>query len=374
LSFRYVATADELARLVDTLDAAAFVGMDTEFERVRTYFPRLCLVQLAIDDAISCIDALALPDLGTLWKALAASPALKVLHAGRQDLELVHRESTRTLGHATMPTPLVDTQIAAGLLGIDEQASYAALVERQLGISLAKAQTRTDWTQRPLTDEQLQYAADDVRYLQPVWASMRQQLQALDREAWVVEDCAPLTLAETYEVDEEAAWKRVKGARRLNGNALAAVQGLAAWRERQAITRDKPRQWVLRDEVLLALAEQRPQNARALRQVRGMPAAFAARHGGDLLAVLTDTATTPHQPVAARRIPDEARVRELLKEIRQIAERESLATSALGTRREIEGLVLGRRDSRLLRGWRREVAGDALLRRLTGDADTSPAS
>ncbi len=361
MSFDYVTTQAALAGLLDELRQAPIIALDTEFERVRTYYPKLCLIQLSTGTRVSCIDTLAQLDLAPLWRLLADTAAPKIMHAGRQDLEIIHLESGRSLGESLMPSPFVDTQVAAGLLGIDEQISYAALVEKELGIALAKAHTRTDWTRRPLDEEQLAYAADDVRYLGAVWDVLHTRLQARGRTGWVEADSEALLDPALYAVDLSDAWKRVKGARRLPPSALARLRRLADWRERRAVAADRPRQWVLRDETLIALAQRPPDSEQQLRQVPGLPPALARRQGTTLLELVRDcgdaeTSTSPPPPAIA----DDRLVKRLLAELRAVAQRESICPTALATRREVEALATGRRRGRLLDGWRHDVVGRAL--------------
>lgn len=362
LTFDLITTQRSLDALLDEAGRAPAIALDTEFERIRTYFPRLCLIQIAFDTQVVCIDALADLDLTPLWRFLAVTPATKVMHSGRQDLELVYVESAHALGQPTMPAPYVDTQIGAGLLGIDEQISYAALVEALLGVSLAKGHTRTDWTQRPLGTEQLDYAADDVRYLLPVWEALRERLEARARRAWVEEDSAALLHPALYEVDTEAAWRRVKGARRLPPAALAVLKRLAAWREREAVSRNKPRQWILRDDALVALAQSRPKHLAALRQQDAVPAAAVRRYGDELVALVAPPADAAETatPSAPPTPPDETLVRALMETLRAHARDAGICATSIASRREIEQFSRGDGSTRLQRGWRRTFIGEAL--------------
>ncbi len=363
VNFDFITTQSALDQLLDDVEGASELALDTEFERVRTYHPRLCLIQLAFGTRVVCIDALAELDLGQFWRFLADSPATKVMHAGRQDLELAYTESKRVLDSPAMPKPYVDTQIAAGLLGIGEQVSYAHLVEAHMQVTLAKAHTRTDWTRRPLDPAQLDYAADDVRYLLPVWAKLREQLHAREREHWVTEDSAALIAPELYAVDTSDAWRRVKGARRLPPEPLALLKRLAAWRESQALRRDKPRQWILKDQVLLSLIERRPDSVRTLQRHRDLPAAVARRHGDDLFELLTRPFDSEEvKPPRTYTPVDEGLVRKLMEELRTIAEQEEVCATAIASRREVEQFSRGDDGSRLQSGWRRDFVGESLAR------------
>ncbi|MEM9383567.1 MAG: ribonuclease D [Pseudomonadota bacterium] len=361
MNFDFITTQLALDDLLSDAAGSEEIALDTEFERVRTYHPRLCLIQLAFGTRVACIDALAELDLGAFWQFLADSTATKVMHAGRQDLELAHTESRRALGEPVMPVPYVDTQIAAGLLGIGEQVSYAHLVQERQQITLPKAHTRTDWTKRPLDPAQLDYAADDVRYLLPVWAQLREELRERGREHWVSEDSAALIDPDLYEVDTSEAWRRVKGARRLRPEALALLKRLADWRETRALERDKPRQWVLKDEVLLSLAQRRPDSLRTLQRNRDLPAAVVRRHGEELFALLCEPfAAHEVEPPRSYTPVDEPLVRKLMANLRSLAEQENVCATSIASRRDIEQFSRGHNHTRLERGWRREFVGEGL--------------
>jgi ribonuclease D len=198
-----------LPPLARTLEAHASIGLDTEFLRERTFFPKLCLLQLAAGGDVWCVDTLRSGSLEPLVPALTAAASRKVIHSARQDLEAFYLNVKRVI------SPVFDTQIAAGCIGLKPQIGYADLVKTLLDVPLAKAQTRTDWSKRPLTPEQLEYAADDVRYLNEIAARLTQRLRTLGREQWVAEDCAALEDTRLYEPDPEQAWRRLRNLKQL---------------------------------------------------------------------------------------------------------------------------------------------------------------
>jgi ribonuclease D len=251
-----ISTSAALAELATRLRAQPRVGLDTEFLRERTYRAQLCLVQLSWAGGSVCVDPLALEDLGPLAQLLTA-PAVKVMHASRQDLEVL-------LPVAGLTRPVFDTQIAAGLTGLPAQIGYAELVRRLLGHELAKSHTRTDWSRRPLSAEQLAYALDDVNYLLPLADRLQQELARLGRLAWLEEELQELADAGTLSVDPEKAWQRLKGLRDLDPGRLRLARALAAWRERNAIEHDRPRGWILEESVLREIVLQVPRTLEAL--------------------------------------------------------------------------------------------------------------
>jgi ribonuclease D len=364
----YVSTEAELAHAVSLLSAAEFVTLDTEFMRESTYYPRLCLVQAATDDHCVLIDPLVIADLGVLWDFLLDRNRLKVLHAARQDLETL----SQAIAHARpgseplVPGPLFDTQIAAGLLGHAGQIGYGGLVEARLGHTLAKGQARTDWSRRPLKPEQLSYAADDVRYLVPLYRDLQQALAAAGRTAWAEEENAALEDPRLYRTEPQDAWRRLKGLERLQPDQRAIAKLLAQWRESRAMKSDKPRGWILADDALREIAERRPQSIAELEQIRSLAEGTIKRQGEELLRLVGEgvlAAGTEAEAIIPSR-PDPkllARVTHLMNAVRIEADRLKIAPELLATRRDAEQLVFSGGADHLLIGWRRTVIGEHLV-------------
>ena len=262
------------------LHGADRLALDTEFMRERTYHPQLCLVQIATATDCVLIDPLAGLDLAPLHALLQERSRLKILHAARQDLEVL------LLTGGAVPGPLFDTQVAAALLGMPPQVGYAELVARQLGHSIDKGQTRTDWSRRPLTPAQLAYAADDVRHLLTLQAELQAALAARGREDWVAEETAALENPALYRTDPAAAWKRLKGLNRLQPAEQSAARALADWRERRALESDKPRGWILADETLYAIATRAPSTIAELESIASLPPGVVRKRGEELLELL----------------------------------------------------------------------------------------
>ncbi|HMM75217.1 MAG TPA: ribonuclease D [Gammaproteobacteria bacterium] len=352
---RLVATRAACAEALEAIERAPQLAIDTEFMRVDTYYPRFCLLQIATPDGAWCIDPLADLDLPALGAWLAATRQPKLMHAARQDLEVLGPLVTGT------PQPLVDTQIAAALLGLSDQIAYAAVVEQYCGVVIDKSQTRTDWSQRPLSAEQLRYAALDVIYLPPVWEAMANELETQGKMSWLEEECARLRNGRD---DAVPAWQRVKGLTQLEGRALAVAAALAEWREDLARSADRPRNWILRDDLLLLLARRQPQRIAELAELQGLPPATVRRHGERLLAICSDPAlSSPALPPRAPRLTPEGNrlLAECQQLVRERAAAAKVAPTLLAARRDLEQLFWGETPPRFASGWRAIVVGEELL-------------
>lgn len=350
-------TDTALLALLERLAPSEWITVDTEFVRERTYFGQLCLVQIGNATEVACIDALAIP-LQPLWDFLADTARVKVMHSASQDMELFFQHS------GACPQPLFDTQIAASLLGIGDQISYAALVSERLGITLDKSQSRTDWSQRPLKAAQLEYAADDVRQLSALYPALRDALDAAGRSDWLAQDCAALCDPARYRADPTLAWERLRGLGRLDADGQHAASALAQWRETRAIDRDRPRRWILTDEALLALAQARPTAAGNLTEVTGLPEKQVERNARAWLKCIAE-APTGLPPLVADFHPDAAHkalVKELSRTVRSRAEALGIPPGMLAARAGLERLArCGVEDSHpAFRGWRRDAVGSAL--------------
>jgi ribonuclease D len=355
-----IADPDALAALAAELAAAAAFALDTEFLRERTYRAELCLLQVATATRADCIDPLAL-DLAVLSPACNTADIVKVMHAARQDLEVLWPA-------VGIVAPVFDTQVAAALTGMPTQVGYGELVRRVLTVDLAKAQTRTDWSRRPLSAAQLEYALDDVRYLLPLRELLSEELQRLGRMHWLAEELAELARPEGFTTDPERAHERLKGLRELDAGRRALAQQLAAWRERRAAQRNLPRGWVMDDSSLREIVLRVPRDIAAMAEVRGLPNGFAARFGAEILDIVAGLQLPSRMPpLPARSRPDPealARVQRLTDTTRRIGDELNLVPELLATRRELERLAAGDRDLSLLRGWRAGVVGQRLLAQL----------
>jgi ribonuclease D len=349
--------SDCVAALAARLSAAPYVALDTEFMRERTYRAQLCLLQLATNTEAQCVDPLAGISLDALTPALTNSTP-KILHAARQDLEVLW-----PLFGAI--TPVFDTQVAAALTGLPAQIGYSDLVRRLLGVELAKAETRTDWSKRPLSDAQLRYAIDDVTHLGALRDALGEQLDKLGRLSWLGEELHDLARADTLFVDPEKAVDRLRWSAELDADRARLAQRLAAWRERRAAEKDLPRSWVLDDSALRALVLRPPRALQDLEAVSELTPGFRERTGPLILEIVA-AAQLPTQlpPPAQRSRPDpeqQARVKKLSEIVQKRASELQLAAELLATRRELESIARGESTADVLKGWRREVVGEALL-------------
>jgi ribonuclease D len=357
-----VTTSAELVQALARLESGSFVALDTEFMRESTYYPKLCLIQTAGSDEPFIIDPLAGPDLQPLWAFLSERHRVKVLHAARQDLEVL----SVAIPGAAIPGPIFDTQIAAALIGYPAQIGYGTLVSERLGTTLAKGHTRTDWTRRPLSREQLEYAEDDVRYLGPLYLDLRRELEARGRLEWLHEETAELEQPQLHRTDPASAWRRLKGLDRLQPQQRATARLLAEWRETAAVKYDKPRGWILADDALRELAERLPANRAELERIRTLPPAVLRKRGDELLALIergrAEGSNEPEAVAVTRPAPEQlALVTKLMAFVRDRAQRLQISPEVLATRRDIERLVFSGRADRLSNGWRREVIGEPVL-------------
>jgi len=359
-SYELLDSPDRFADALGGLAAGAGWALDTEFIRERTYFARLCLVQIAAGGRILLVDPLQVDDLEPLKAGLCEARLTKVVHAARQDVEVLLPLTGQPMA------PVFDTQIAAGLLGFPAQVGYAELVRQLLGVELEKGHARTNWAARPLKPEQLAYAADDVRYLGPVAEALDARLSAAGRADWLAEDCRALADPALYVTHPEDAWKRFKGVDRMAPEERAVLRVLAAWRETRALSRNLPRGWVLSDDAIRELARLRPATGSELQRVAGLPGAIATRHAAQILQLIEQAAaeaTDGDLAAAVDRLNPEqaAAVRRLQDLLQQVASEADIAPEVLATRKDLTALVRGARDVAPLSGWRRAVIGERLL-------------
>jgi len=357
----YVNTPQQLITLCQALQRSRWLAIDTEFMREKTYYAQLCLLQVASEDVIACVDPIALADLGPLLDLIHDPAIVKVMHSARQDLEIFYDL------RGELPRPVFDTQIAATLLGHGDQVGYGALVRAMCGVQLDKAHTRTDWCRRPLDPEQVVYAADDVRYLGHIYHAQHDELSRMGRLDWLSEDFAELTDSRRYAGSPQLAWRKVHHAHLLKGVQLAALQALTAWREERAKETNKPRKWLLADEILFELARQMPKDDAGLAKIRGLEAGAAKRHGAELLELIARTAQLPKEQWPELQAPprldsSQAALADVLMAVVRLRGEESkVSSTSLATRKDLEHIVLGRRDVAPLHGWRRALVGDDLL-------------
>jgi ribonuclease D len=365
----FITTTAELTALCERLGTEEFVTVDTEFMRERTYYPELCLVQLAGTADVAVVDAQAKGlDLAPLGALLAKPEVIKVFHACRQDVEIF------LLMFGAVPAPIFDTQVAAMVAGFGDQVGYDALVQALTGGHIDKAHRFSDWSARPLSTAQITYAAADVTHLRDVYEKLTARLLVDGRLDWVGQEMAALADPNTYRVDPERAWERIK-LRTRNRRQMALVRAIAAWREREAQRINIPRQRLIKDEQIPEIAAQAPADAEALARIRGISNGFATGKSGiSLLAVIAAALQIPEEDLPrvdrggepSRASPALVALLKVLLNAR--AEQNNVAARLVASSEEIEAMVLDETaENAALTGWRAEMFGNDALRLIRGE-------
>ena len=358
-----ISRTDELKEACAKLGRAPFIAVDTEFMREQTFWPKLCLVQIAADGTEVLIDSQAPAlDLTPLFDLMVNEKVVKVFHSARQDIEIVHHLA------GVIPHPIFDTQVAAMVCGFGEAVSYSMLVKRLLNRNLDKTSRFTDWSRRPLSERQLTYALGDVIYLRDLYPKLKAQLDQSERASWLNEEMAVLTDPATYELHPEQAWKRLK-MRIKTPKALAVLMELAAWREREAQTQDVPRARILKDEALYDIASQTPRSQDDLGSLRTLHNGFArSSRGRAVLEAVSrglerDPKTIPPIERGEPMPPEAQAVVDLLRVLlKATAGRHGVAPKLIATSDELEEVARSDdMDVPVLRGWRKKLFGDAAL-------------
>ena len=363
-----ITTSTDLTAAIATLKTAPVIAVDTEFMREKTYWPQLCLVQIASQDGTFLIDPLPnkldLHPLAELWGSASIH---KIFHAGGQDVQILYDAC------GVAPAPYFDTQDAAALIGLPEQIGYGALIQRLLHVELAKADSFTDWSRRPLTDTQVDYAAEDVSWLLKVYPVLYAELQSLGRETWLDEEFARRVSPAALEIDLRAQFRRLKRVASLKPHQLAIARELAAWREEEAMRRDLPKRWLLSDEAILEIARKAPGSAEELARLRGVGA--SVKHSLDrIVSAVQRGQRCPQEDwpsLPERRKPEgdfAATVDLMAALVRKRAQENRLSTSLLAPRALLESYALEHDESSpLMQGWRRALIGEELTRLLDGE-------
>ena len=357
-----IATTQEVSDVCRRLAAHPFVTVDTEFLRETTFWPKLCVVQLASPEEAVAIDALAEGlDLSPLYELMADPKLVKVFHAARQDIEIFWNLAK------LIPAPLFDTQVAAMVCGFGEQISYGDLVQTVTKVTLDKSSRFTDWSRRPLSPAQIDYAIADVTYLRDIYHFLRSKLEASGRLAWLGDEMALLTSASTYEQHPENAWERFRNRAR-KPRDLAVLMEIAAWRETEAQSRDVPRSRILKDDVLIEVALAAPKTAEALSNLRAFPRSMEkSRAGGEILAAIErglarDPKTLPKIERERRSGATGATVELLKVLLRQVSDGHGVAAKMIATVDDLEAIATDDRAKvAALSGWRRELFGTKAL-------------
>ena len=362
----YLSTSEQLAAFCEQAATARVIAVDTEFLREKTYYPKLCLVQVAAGESIAAIDPILIEDLSPLAALLADATVTKVFHACGQDLEVLLD------GMGVTCAPVFDTQLAAAFLGMRQQASYASVVEAYCGVRLPKAESLTDWSRRPLDPEQLTYAEDDVRYLPAIYERMMAQLVEKDRLAWVAPEMQALADPARLRRDPREAYLRLRRSGSLTRRQLAVAREVCAWREETAARRDLPRKWVASDEVVVEVCKRTPGSLERLRKIRGTDQ-ISERDARVLLDAVARGQACPAEDCPkverhARPSSETEGVIDLMYAVlRLVSEKSGVATQLIATRDDLLDFVQDRKASPLGAGWRWELAGSTLDRLLAGE-------
>jgi ribonuclease D len=355
-----IADTGELARFCARQKEAEYVTIDTEFMRDRTYWPKLCLVQIAGPEETAAIDAMAPGlDLSPLFELLANPRVVKVFHAARQDIEIFFHLTGK------IPAPIVDTQVAAMVCGFGDAVSYENLAAKLAGARIDKSSRFTDWSHRPLTDKQLQYALSDVTHLRPAYEKLKRRIEKSGRAQWVEEEMGVLTDPATYRLDPRDSWRRLK-TRSDNRRLLAILREVAAWREEEAQARDLPRNRVLKDESLIEIAAHAPTTTEDLARSRGMQRGFAeGRMGQGLLAAVKRGIELPDAecPKPAPRLDLPAGLAPVIDLLRVLlktkCEEHDVAQKLVANAEDLSLIAADdKADVPALTGWRREMFGE----------------
>ncbi len=363
----YIASQDELESFIQRARTSSLLAIDTEFLREKTYYPKLCLMQMATDDEVVIIDPFAVTDLTVLKELFLDESIVKVFHAGRQDIEIIIYDI------GCVPKPIFDTQVAAALLGQTQQIGYASLVHALCGVKLKKTDSFTDWSVRPLSESQLQYAADDVIYLPQMYAAMKEKLEAKGRLEWLESDFEELSREETYVVDERDRYRKLKHYTQLSRRQMAAAREMSAWREIEARRRNVPRKWVLTDEQIVEACKREPRRIDDLFMVRGVRERLTVKDARTVIELVTSALDSapdawPVMPANNRSEPNvDAQVDMLMSVVRLRARENGIAVPTLASHSDLVAIARGHYDDvDILKGWRRELIGNELVELLEG--------
>ena len=365
-----ITTTEELQKACAILAKSEFVTVDTEFLRESTFWPELCLIQMACPGYETIVDPMAKTlDLAPFFELMANPAVIKVFHAARQDIEIVYH-----LGNL-VPHPIFDTQIAAMVCGFGDSISYDQLVQRIKNVQIDKSSRFTDWSRRPLSPEQLDYALADVTHLRDVYLTLKAQLHREGRSTWLTEEMAILESAETYDLHPDDAWNRLK-MRLKKPQELSILKHVAAWREREARSRNVPRGRVLKDDTIYEIAQQAPKDADALARLRTIPKGWERSSSGAALieavvaALAVPKADMPRLPRQNAAPEGAAAAVEMLKVLlKLISEKHGVASKVIANTDDLEKIAAEgeKADVTAFHGWRKDLFGDLALKLIRGE-------
>ncbi|MGH1540199.1 MAG: ribonuclease D [Arenicella sp.] len=353
LDKKLITDQSDLQKVCEAAALEPAIGIDTEFLREKTYYAKLCLVQIAVGDQAYCIDVLALDDLSALADILTNTGVVKVFHSCRQDFEVIYQQ----LG--CLPTPVFDTQLAAAFCGNDAQVGYANILQQEYGVELDKSQTRTDWSRRPLKAQQIDYAVNDVVYLVQLYKDFQKRLQENGRLDWFNEETQQFYAIEDYAADPDLAYQRLNGSSLLPANQHF-LSSLAAWRDQLAQKKNIPRTWILKDKELYELADLMPQSEAVLQRSKLNSIPFMRKNSQQIVQRAVEFASKDnlrriwqiYQPFDAEQ---KSICQSLMKQVSSFAQQHSVAQAVLATRKDVEAFVRDVNSSRISQGWRGQL-------------------
>lgn len=363
----YISDQENFDAFIERSRSSSVLAIDTEFLREKTYFAKLCLLQLATDDEVAIVDPFAVKNLKPLSTLLEDQSIMKLFHAGGQDLEILYREI------GVLPKPVFDTQIAAALLGHTLQVGYGVLVHSLCGVSLKKTDSFTDWSRRPLSGSQIEYAADDVIYLREMYWLMKAKLEEKGRLSWLENDFAELSDPARYREDPRTRYRRLKRVSCLSRCQLSAAREVAAWREAEARKRDVPRKWVITDEQIVEACKREARTIDELFMVRGVREKVATREARTLVSLICKGLDLPSDEwpeldKGSKNEPNvDAQLDLMVALVRLRAKENDIALQALASHGDLSLVARGYTEGvDVLRGWRRAIVGEELLDLISG--------
>ena len=365
--FEVIETKKDLIQFVQKISNSSWLALDTEFLREKTYYAKLCLIQIESNEGLrACIDPLSIEDISPLTELLNNPAITKVFHAAHQDLEILLQIT------GIVPAPIFDTQTAASVLGIGDQMGYARLIESMTGKVLSKTQSRTNWEQRPLKPAQLEYAIDDVRYLAQIYPKMLEQLTSKSRLEWLDKDFNQAVNPDTYAINATEKWKKVRGLQVLKRPQLAILKLLTAWREERAESSNLPRKWVISDEILLELAKQQPSDISGLSDIRGLNIDRTKKHHKTWLSLIQQGQDIPESewpelPRSKKPTPNQNLTIDLLMLVLQLQAKEHGITPAVIASRKQVAQMIQAGETSLSEDWRGKLVNDVFAKVLSGE-------
>ena len=360
----FIDTQNSLNEFVKKLDGNAVIGIDTEFERIRTYYPKLCLIQVASSDSMACIDCLANLDLSNFWELIYREDIEKFIHSGSQDLEIFYLENK------SLPQNIFDTQIAASLLGYPMQIGIKNLLMDELGINIEKSETRSDWSKRPLHPNQLQYAIEDVAHLLELGKSLKQKLKIKGRLEWCKEDCNKMLATKTGLMAQENAWKKIKGIKKLNSKFQNTAIELSNWRENQSAIKNIPRKWLMDDIEIINVSKMDPQSLNKIKLEPLMNKYMQESDIENMIETLRNIKNFKKERKRNNKIKMIPNFKLIIEKINTLiikhAKTLDITQEALATKKDILLLVQGR-ENRLNVGWRKSQLNKGIKKILKQD-------